>query len=88
MTKVVFRRQSNSGHKVEWVPDDDELAEQAAQTVAEDNGIESIGELLVYNEKYDYDYLPANIYNSLREEYEELHVEKYGKDSQFHDEDA
>jgi len=83
---MIFKRQSRSGHAVEWQPDDEQIADQAGQTIADNAGVKSIDDLREHNDEYDYDYLPREHYDNLRGEYERLHVEKYGQDSPFYSE--
>jgi len=83
---MTYTRQSQSGHAVNWQPDDEQLADQAAQTIADNAEVGAIDDLREHNDKYAYDYLPREYYDALRDEYERLHVEKYGQDSQFYSE--
>lgn len=83
---MIIKRKSRSDHSVEWQPDDEQLAEQAVQTIAEDEGVESISELEQHSDEYGgFEYLPREHCDALRNEYERLHVEKYGQDSPFYD---
>jgi len=69
---------------VTWSPNDEQLAEKAAQTIADNAAVGAIDDLREHNDEYGYDYLPREHYDALRDEYERLHVDKYGKGSQFY----
>jgi len=82
----MITRKSQSGHAVNWQPEDGQLAKQAAQTIADNAEVGEIDDLREHNDEYGFDYLPREHYDALRDEYERVHVEKYGQDSPFYTE--
>lgn len=75
-----FYRRDSNGHKIDWQPDDDDLAKQALENTPK-TGVPDHA-MIPEDAPVEVDNQTAK---AIREEYQRLHIDKYGQESPYYD---